>query len=165
MMRRSLRLHYKLGVIVAVAFATGVIGAPAWAGLSAASKDEAPTQVAVAATPRVDSTPTSQPHAASPAPTTPAAATTAPPNYDGRWLVRSSPGCLLSATSIATVSHGRISGPGYSGTISPDGTVHSSGRGLLLITFVSSGHTTETQGSGTFRESDGCTGTWRSHKI
>jgi hypothetical protein len=172
MTRRSLRLHYKLGIVLAVVFATGTTGAPAWAGLSGPSKDEVPTQVAAAATPRAVSTPTPQPHVASPAATAPAtaatapvAATTAPPNYDGRWVVHSSPGCLLSATSIATVSHGRISGPGYSGTISPDGTVHSSGRGLLLITFVSSGHSTETQGSGTFRESDGCTGTWRSHKL
>jgi hypothetical protein len=165
MTRRSLRLYCKLGVSLAVASAISTAGAPAWAGLSGPSKDEVPTQMAAVAAPRATSVPTPQQRAVSPAPATPAAATTATPNYDGRWLVHSSPGCLLSATSIATVSHGRISGPGYSGTISPDGTVHSSGRALLLVTFVSSGHSTETQGSGTFRESDGCTGTWSSHKL
>src|SRR5262249_46007728 len=87
-----------------------------------------------------------------------------PPDYDGVWVVRPSPGCLASAPSIARVSHGQISGPAYSGTISPDGTV----RGIGHIGFIevrSSGHSSATEGFGTFRQSTGCSGTWTSHKL
>jgi hypothetical protein len=152
MTHRSLRLSFKFGFLLTVALVTSIAGAPAWAGLSGPNGDPPPQVVATSA-PAPNAAPAAAPVQA------PA------PNFDGRWVVHSSPGCLLSATSIATVSHGRIRGPGYSGAISPDGTVHSSGRGLLLITFVSNGHTSETQGSGTFHESDGCSGTWSSHKL
>ena len=152
MTRRSVRLSFKFGFLLTAALATNIAGAPAWAGLSGSDGDSSP-QVVAASAPAPNAGPAAAPVQA------PA------PNFDGRWVVHSSPGCLLSATSIATVSRGRIRGPGYNGVISPDGAVHTSGRGLLFITFVSSGHTTETQGSGTFRESDGCAGTWSSHKL
>jgi hypothetical protein len=152
MTRRSVRFSFKVGFLLTVALATNIASAPAWAGLSGSDGDSLPQVVAASA-------PASNAELAA------APVQALAPNFDGRWIVHSSPGCLLSATSIATVSHGKIRGPGYSGTISQDGTVHSSGRGLLFITFVSSGYTTETQGSGTFRESDGCAGTWSSHKL
>lgn len=165
--RKLLGLCCRLGFVLAIVAATNTGGTPAWAGLSGMSDGDPPQVVAAtaAAPAAVPKAQTAAPAQVTPEKPAAAEAQQTTPNYDGRWVVRSSPGCLLSASSIATVSHGRIRGPGYSGTISPDGTVHSSGRGLPLITFVSSGHTTETQGSGTFHESDGCTGTWSSHKL
>ena len=129
--------------LVALTFASAGIPSIAQAYLSQ-QDSAAPTTVAAADKP-----------SATPSPS---------PSFDGRWAVSTSRGCLTSGASIATVSHNRIRGPGYAGAIADDGSVHSVGH-YGLITVVSSGHASETEGAGTFRESDGCSGTWTSHKI
>jgi hypothetical protein len=83
-------------------------------------------------------------------------------NFDGAWVVVSV-GCSGSSTTAVVVSSGKIIGQGLSGTVSPGGAASSVGN-YDGITVVSSGHVSGRSGSGTFRRSDGCTGTWTSSK-
>ena len=79
--------------------------------------------------------------------------------FDGNWAVASSPGCGLVARSAVRVARGRIRGQGVSGSIDASGNVRtvSYGGGLSVI---SKGRVSGTSGSGTYRVSTGCTGTW-----
>jgi hypothetical protein len=83
-------------------------------------------------------------------------------NFDGAWVVLSV-GCGGSSTSAVVVSSGKIIGQGLRGTVSPSGAARSVGNydGIIV---TSSGHVSGRSGSGTFRRSDGCTGTWTSTK-
>lgn len=83
--------------------------------------------------------------------------------FDGTWDVRSSPGCALLARSSVSVSEGRIRGPGVSGSIDAEGNVQTLGRGGSL-SVVSTGKVSGEGGSGTYRVSNGCTGTWAARK-
>jgi hypothetical protein len=84
-------------------------------------------------------------------------------SFDGAWVVVSV-GCGGTATGAVVVTSGRIIGEGgVTGTVSPNGTAHSvSNRNGIVV--VGSGHLSGRSGSGTFRRSDGCSGTWRSTK-
>jgi hypothetical protein len=84
-------------------------------------------------------------------------------SFDGAWAVVSV-GCGGTSTSAAVVSSGRIIAPGLTGTVSPSGAAHSVGHYEGGITVVSSGHVSGRTGSGTFRRSDGCVGSWTSSK-
>ena len=83
-------------------------------------------------------------------------------SFDGAWVVLSV-GCGGSSTSAVVVSSGKIIGQGLSGTVSPSGAARSVGNydGIIV---TSSGHVSGRNGSGTFRRSDGCAGTWTSSK-
>lgn len=83
--------------------------------------------------------------------------------YDGPWAVTSSPGCGLSKHSGVRVSRGRIVGQGLNGSIDADGNVHTIARGGG-VSVVSTGKVSGAAGSGTYRVSNGCTGTWVAHK-
>jgi hypothetical protein len=80
-------------------------------------------------------------------------------NFDGAWVVNSvgNP-CGSSATAIVVTS-GRIIGDGLSGAVGPSGAASSVGH-YGSITVISSGHFSARSGSGTFKRSDGCVGTW-----
>ena len=85
-------------------------------------------------------------------------------NFDGAWAV-SAVGvtCSGGSQSAVVVTSGRIIGQGVSGQVSANGavnTVGSSGN----ITLISSGKLSGRSGSGTFRQSDGCTGRWTAVK-
>ena len=83
--------------------------------------------------------------------------------FDGTWEVRTSPGCATLTRSAVSVSRGKIRGPGVSGKVDPAGNVRTVGRaGFLSI--VSTGRVGERTGSGVYRQSDGCTGTWQARK-
>lgn len=83
--------------------------------------------------------------------------------FDGTWEVRTSPGCATLTRSTVSVSRGKIRGPGVSGKVDPAGNVRTVGRaGFLSI--VSTGRVGERTGSGVYRQSDGCTGTWQARK-
>ncbi|MDB5504540.1 MAG: hypothetical protein JWR89_4442 [Tardiphaga sp.] len=84
-------------------------------------------------------------------------------NFDGSWTVTASPGCAASGTGTVMVSGGRVSGQGISGTVSPNGATRTVGY-IDSITIVSSGRVTGTTSSGVYRQSDGCSGTWRGMK-
>lgn len=85
-------------------------------------------------------------------------------NFDGAWIV-SAVGvtCSGSSSNAIVITSGKIIGETARGTVSPDGTVHgtASGNGLTLTT---SGRLSGRSGGGTFRQSDGCTGTWTASK-
>jgi hypothetical protein len=83
-------------------------------------------------------------------------------NFDGAWAVVSV-GCGSSSTSAVVVTSGRIIGEGVTGTVSANGAARSVGN-YNGVTVVSSGHVSGRTGSGTFRRSDGCGGTWTSTK-
>jgi hypothetical protein len=61
------------------------------------------------------------------------------------------------------VTSGRIIGEGLTGTINAGGVSHSVGN-YNGITVISNGRTSGRSGAGTFRRSDGCSGTWTSSK-
>jgi hypothetical protein len=83
-------------------------------------------------------------------------------NFDGAWVVVSV-GCGGTTTGAVVVTSGKIIGEGLSGYISPNGAATSVGQ-YNGIVVNSSGHVSGRSGSGTFRRSDGCTGSWTSTK-
>jgi hypothetical protein len=85
-------------------------------------------------------------------------------NFDGAWVVIATGStCSGSSTTAIVVTSGRIIGEGLSGTISPGGASRSVGN-YDGITVISTGHASGRSGSGTFKRSDGCIGTWTSSK-
>jgi hypothetical protein len=83
-------------------------------------------------------------------------------NFDGAWVVVSV-GCGSSSTSAVVVTSGKIIGEGLSGYVSPSGAASSVGH-YNGVTVTSSGRVSGRSGAGTFRRSDGCSGTWTSTK-
>ena len=139
------------GSIVAV-LAGLMIGAPNVCGAWAASAN-AEASVAFLSEDRNDD------QAEPPVETLPAA--TVPENntsFDGRWIFTSA-GCTHTGSLRATIRRGRIIVRGGSGTVSPDGTLHSVGAGSGM-TLTSVGTLTGATGAGTFNRSDGCIGSW-----
>jgi hypothetical protein len=82
--------------------------------------------------------------------------------FDGAWVVVSV-GCGGTTSGAVVVSSGKVIGQGVSGTVSPSGSVSTFGQGEG-VTFTGAGRLGARSGSGTFRRSDGCTGTWSSTK-
>ena len=85
-------------------------------------------------------------------------------NFDGAWAV-SSVGvtCSGGSQSAVVVTSGKIIGQGVSGQVSPNGAVNTVGNSNG-ITIISTGRLSGRSGSGTFRQSDGCTGRWTALK-
>jgi hypothetical protein len=85
-------------------------------------------------------------------------------NFDGAWAV-SSVGvtCSGGSQSAVVVTSGKIIGQGVSGQVSPNGSVNTVGNSNG-ITIISTGRLSGRSGSGTFRQSDGCTGRWSAVK-
>ncbi len=85
-------------------------------------------------------------------------------NFDGAWAV-SSVGvtCSGGSQSAVVVTSGKIIGQGVSGQVSPNGSVNAVGNSNG-ITIISTGRLSGRSGSGTFRQSDGCTGRWNAVK-
>ena len=85
-------------------------------------------------------------------------------NFDGAWIV-SAVGvtCQGTSSNAVVVTSGKIIGQTARGTVSSDGRVYgtSSGNGITVIT---TGRLSGRSGGGTFRQSDGCTGTWTAAK-
>jgi hypothetical protein len=83
-------------------------------------------------------------------------------NFDGAWMVTSI-GCGGTTTGAVVVTSGRIIAEGVSGTVSPSGGVRTVGN-FSGVAVNSSGHLSGRSGSGSFRRSDGCGGTWTASK-
>jgi hypothetical protein len=83
-------------------------------------------------------------------------------NFDGAWMV-TSVGCGGTTTGAVVVTSGRIIGEGVSGTVSSNGGVRTVGN-FNGVAVTSSGRLSSRSGSGSFRRSDGCGGTWTSAK-
>lgn len=84
-------------------------------------------------------------------------------SFDGAWIVGSSGVPCGNATTPIVVSGGRIAGDGLSGMVSSSGAASSVGH-YGSLTVISSGRFSGRGGSGTFRRSDGCTGSWTASK-
>ena len=83
-------------------------------------------------------------------------------NFDGVWIVTAS-GCGSTTNTTVVISSGRMVFEGGSGTINAAGVSH--GVGVYNgVTVTSTGRATGRTGYGTFRTSDGCTGTLTSAK-
>ena len=83
-------------------------------------------------------------------------------SFDGAWIV-TSVGCGGSTSGAVVVSSGKVIGEGVTGTVSPSGSVSTQGQGQG-VTFTGAGRLAGRSGSGTWRRSDGCGGTWTSAK-
>ena len=75
--------------------------------------------------------------------------------FDGRWSFVTT-GCSGAGTIGASIRRGRFTTPISHGTISPEGAFHAVGGGR--------GHMESSNGSGTFRRSDGCSGSWHASR-
>ena len=84
-------------------------------------------------------------------------------SFDGAWAV-TSVGCGGTTSGATVVTSGRVIAEGVSGTVSPNGSVHTFGHGEGGITYTGAGRLSGRSGSGTFRRSDGCSGTWTASK-
>jgi hypothetical protein len=85
-------------------------------------------------------------------------------SFDGAWMVYArGVTCQGSSSNAVVVTSGKIIGETARGTVSPDGKVYgtSSGNGITIVT---TGRLSGRSGGGTFRQSDGCTGTWTAAK-
>ncbi len=86
-------------------------------------------------------------------------------NFDGTWSSASQgrTTCSDRTTDVVTISGGQMSGTGFSGRVTGSGSVSGlwSGSG---ITASVSGRLSGSSGSGSFRRSDGCAGTWTLRK-
>ena len=78
--------------------------------------------------------------------------------FDGRWTFTSA-GCPHTGSLLATIRRGKIIVRGGSGSVSPDGTLHSVGAGGGM-TLTAVGTLSGGTGAGTFNRSDGCVGSW-----
>ena len=85
-------------------------------------------------------------------------------NFDGAWVVHSrGVTCQGTSSNAVVVTSGKIIGQTARGTVSPDGRVYATtaDNGITVIT---TGRLSGRSGGGTFRQSDGCTGTWTASK-
>ena len=80
-------------------------------------------------------------------------------NFDGAWVVNSVGTPCGSSTTAIVVTSGKIIGDGLSGYVSPSGAASSVGN-YGSINVVSTGRFSGRGGSGRFKRSDGCVGTW-----
>lgn len=84
-------------------------------------------------------------------------------NFDGVWIFASA-GCTGAGAVVQGIISGRrLSFPGGSGEIGPDGALHAVAKGKGL-TLTSEGQLSGISGIGTFRRSDGCSGRWTAVK-
>ncbi|QIG99056.1 hypothetical protein G6P99_03155 [Bradyrhizobium sp. 6(2017)] len=83
-------------------------------------------------------------------------------SVDGAWVV-TSVGCGGTGSGAVVITSGRIIGEGLTGSVSPSGAARSVFQANGL-TSIGSGRLSGRSGSGTFRRSDGCGGTWSATK-
>ena len=83
-------------------------------------------------------------------------------SFDGTWLFAGI-GCHSSGVLPAIISHGKIIVQGGSGRVDPDGTLNSIGA-ANGVTQTAVGRLTGNAGTGTYKRSDGCRGTWTAIK-
>jgi len=83
-------------------------------------------------------------------------------NFDGVWIVTAA-GCGSTTNTTVVITSGRLIFEGGSGTINAAGVSHAVGT-YNGVTVTSTGRATGRTGYGTFRTSDGCTGTLTSAK-
>jgi hypothetical protein len=82
-------------------------------------------------------------------------------NFDGTWASASQgrTTCSDRTSDVVTISGGRMTGTGFTGRVTGSGSVSGVWAGSGISASVS-GHMSGNRGSGSFRRSDGCVGTW-----
>lgn len=84
-------------------------------------------------------------------------------NFDGAWVLTSVGTPCSGSTDAVVITSGKMVGQYGSGQVSPNGSV--SGVGSVgSLSWTMSGRFSGRGGSGTFRRSDGCVGTWTGSK-
>jgi hypothetical protein len=83
-------------------------------------------------------------------------------SFDGAWGVVSV-GCGGTTNGAIVITSGRILGEGLSGQVSPNGSATAAGA-AGGVTWNSSGRFSSRSGSGSYRRSDGCVGSWTASK-
>jgi hypothetical protein len=82
-------------------------------------------------------------------------------NFDGTWASASQgrTTCSDRVTDVVTIAGGQMVGTGFTGRVTGSGSVSGVWAGSGLSATVS-GRLSGRSGSGTYRRSDGCAGTW-----
>jgi hypothetical protein len=84
-------------------------------------------------------------------------------NFDGAWVFNSMGTPCGAASEAAVITSGKILGQYGTGQVSSNGSATGIGA-AGGITWTSIGRLSARGGSGTFRRSDGCVGTWTASK-
>jgi len=84
-------------------------------------------------------------------------------NFDGAWVLTSAGTPCGGSNDAVVVTSGKMVGQYGTGQVSPNGSVSGVGRAGSL-SWTMSGRFSGRGGSGTFRRSDGCVGTWTGSK-
>lgn len=83
-------------------------------------------------------------------------------SFDGVWATTST-GCGGTLSGAMVISSGRIVGDGFSGRVTANGSATGAGA-TQGMSWTSSGRFTGRSGSGSYRRSDGCVGSWTASK-
>ncbi|QIO98714.1 hypothetical protein [Bradyrhizobium symbiodeficiens] len=84
-------------------------------------------------------------------------------SYDGAWVLTSVGQTCPGSTDTVVVTSGTMVGQYGTGRVSPNGGVSGTGAAGSL-SWTMSGRFSGRSGSGTFRRSDGCVGSWTGSK-
>jgi hypothetical protein len=84
-------------------------------------------------------------------------------NLDGSWVLTSAGRTCAGSVDAVTISNGRMVGQYGSGSVSANGSVSGVGSAGSL-SWTMSGRFSGSRGSGSFRRSDGCVGSWTGSK-
>lgn len=84
-------------------------------------------------------------------------------NYDGAWVLTSVGQTCDGSTDTVVVTSGTMVGKYGTGQVRPNGAVSGTGAAGSL-SWTMSGRFAGRSGSGTFRRSDGCVGSWTGSK-
>lgn len=84
-------------------------------------------------------------------------------SFDGVWTFVGVSSGNCSGSVTLTISGGRLVGEGYTGTVSANGAINVVGANNG-ISAVSTGRLSGTSGSGSYKQSDGCTSRWVASK-
>jgi hypothetical protein len=85
-------------------------------------------------------------------------------NFDGVWIVTGvGVTCQGSSSNPIVITSGKIIGKTSRGTVSSSGVVNGTAQGNGL-TMITTGRLSGRSGGGSWRQSDGCTGTWTALK-
>lgn len=84
-------------------------------------------------------------------------------NFDGAWVLTSVGNSCASSTDTVVITSGKMVGQYGTAQVSPNGAVSGVGSAGSL-SWTMSGRFSGRSGGGTFRRSDGCTGSWTGSK-
>lgn len=84
-------------------------------------------------------------------------------NFDGAWVLTSVGATCAGSTDTVVITSGKLVGQYGTGQVSPNGATSGTGAAGGL-SWTMSGRFSGRSGSGTFRRSDGCVGTWTGSK-